>query len=64
MARGKKAAKELSPEEKLQQALVPAEEQPYPIPANWCWVRLSSLSIVISKGTTPVGGKMLMLMRV
>ncbi|NBJ89948.1 restriction endonuclease subunit S [Acutalibacter sp. 1XD8-36] len=38
MARGKKAAKELSPEEKLQQALVPAEEQPYPIPENWCWI--------------------------
>ena len=57
MARGKKAAKELTPEEKLQQALVPVEEQPYPIPENWCWVRLSSLSVVISKGTTPVGGK-------
>ena len=39
MARGKKAAKELSPEEKLQQTLVPVEEQPYPIPENWCWVR-------------------------
>ncbi|WP_300684467.1 restriction endonuclease subunit S [Acutalibacter sp. 1XD8-36] len=38
MARGKKAAKELSPEEKLQQALVPVEEQPYPIPENWCWI--------------------------
>jgi type I restriction enzyme S subunit len=40
MARGKKAVKELSPEEKLQQALVPAEEQPYPIPENWCWIHL------------------------
>ncbi len=40
MARGKKAVKELSPEEKLQQALVPVEEQPYPIPENWCWVKL------------------------
>ncbi len=43
MARGKKAAKELSPKEKLQQALVPAEEQPYPIPENWCWVRFDSV---------------------
>ena len=43
MARGKKAAKELSPEEKLQQALVPVEEQPYPIPENWCWTRLKVL---------------------
>ena len=39
MARGKKAAKELSPEEKLQQALVPVEEQPHPIPENWCWIK-------------------------
>jgi type I restriction enzyme S subunit len=40
MARGKKAAQGLTPEEKLAQALVPVEEQPYPIPENWCWTRL------------------------
>lgn len=40
MARGKKTAKELSPEEKLEQAFVPVEEQPYPIPENWCWTYL------------------------
>lgn len=39
MARGKKAAQGLTPEEKLTQALVPMEEQPYRIPENWCWVR-------------------------
>lgn len=38
MARGKKTAKELSPEEKLEQAFVPVEEQAYLIPENWCWV--------------------------
>lgn len=38
MARGKKKEKELTPEEKLQQALVPVEEQPYKIPENWCWL--------------------------
>lgn len=43
MARGKKAAKELSPEEKLQQVFVPVEEQPYPIPENWCWTRFDSV---------------------
>lgn len=37
MARWKKEIKELSPEEMLQQALVPVEEQPYSIPENWCW---------------------------
>ena len=42
MARGKKAAKELSPKEKLQQAFVPAEEQPYPIPENWCWAYIGN----------------------
>ena len=57
MARGKKAAVTLMPEEKLQQALVPVEDQPYEIPENWCWVRLSNLSEIISKGTTPRGGK-------
>lgn len=38
MARGKKAAQGLTPEEKLAQALVPVEKQPYQIPENWCWV--------------------------
>lgn len=33
----------LTIEEKLQQALVPKEEQPYKIPDNWCWVKLSIL---------------------
>ena len=43
MARGKKTEKALSPEEKLAQALVPAEEQPYPVPGNWCWCKLDEL---------------------
>lgn len=32
----------LTIEERLQQALVPAEEQPYEVPENWVWVRLGS----------------------
>ena len=40
MARGKKKEKELTPEEKLQQALMPVEEQPYEVPDNWCWTSL------------------------
>lgn len=39
---GKKKQAQLTPEEKLQQALVPAAEQPYKVPANWCWTRLGS----------------------
>ena len=37
------AKKQLTIEEKLQAALVPAEEQPYKVPENWCWVRLDKL---------------------
>ena len=43
MARGKKKEKILTPEEKLQEALVPESEWPYKVPENWCWTRLSSL---------------------
>lgn len=47
----------LTIEERLQQALVPAEEQPYEVPENWVWVRLGSLADVkggkrLPKGTT------------
>ncbi|WP_052186689.1 restriction endonuclease subunit S [Thermoactinomyces sp. Gus2-1] len=31
-------------EELLEEALVPEEEQPYPVPENWVWVRLKSLN--------------------
>ena len=44
MARGKKAEKILTPEEKLVQVLVPVEEQPYPVPGNWCWTKIGVLS--------------------
>ncbi len=44
MAKGKKTADKLSPEEKLRQVLVPAEDQPYPVPENWCWVKLKFVS--------------------
>ena len=46
----------LTIEERLQQALVPAEEQPYDVPENWVWVRLGAFAETISKGTTPKGG--------
>lgn len=43
MARGKKKETVLTPEEKLVQALVPVEEQPYPVPENWCWIRQNAI---------------------
>ena len=51
MAKAKKEAA-LSPEEKLQAALVPEEEQPYPLPENWCWTYMG-VPIQWGSGGTP-----------
>ena len=42
MARGQKK-ETLTPEERLQAALVPEGEQPYKVPENWCWIHLGEL---------------------
>ena len=39
-----KNKKDLTPEEKRAQALVPPEEQPYEVPGNWRWVRVGAIS--------------------
>lgn len=50
MAKAKKK-ESLTPEERLQAALVPESEQPYPVPANWCWVyALAMFDIEYGKG--------------
>lgn len=41
----------LTIEERLQQALVPAEEQPYEVPENWAWVRLGAIAEIVTGGT-------------
>lgn len=33
----------LTPEERLQAALVPESEQPYQVPGNWCWTRIGDI---------------------
>ncbi len=43
MAKGKKE-ETLTPEERLQAALVPDWEQPYKVPENWCWTKIGILS--------------------
>lgn len=53
MARGKKK-ETLTPEERLQAALVPESEQPYKVPKNWCWTALGSATSVIM-GQSPLG---------
>lgn len=41
---------------KIQNVLVESEI-PFVIPETWCWCRLGNCSSIISKGTTPKGGK-------
>lgn len=41
----------LTIEERLQQALVPAEEQPYEVPENWVWVRFGVIAEIVTGGT-------------
>ena len=46
MARAKKGAA-LTPEERLQAALVPDWEWPYKLPENWCWTRHNSIMDIV-----------------
>lgn len=50
----KKKQIELTIEEKLQNALVPKEEQPYKIPNNWCWTYVSNVMNIVM-GQSPKG---------
>lgn len=57
MARAKKKESALTPEEKLEQALVPVEEQPYKVPRNWCWARIGAISDFERGITFPASAK-------
>ena len=46
-----KKKESLTPEERLQAALVPESEQPYPVPENWCWTRMENIAQWGSGGT-------------
>ena len=46
MARAKKETA-LTPEERLQAALVPDWEWPYKLPENWCWTRHNSIMDIV-----------------
>lgn len=43
MARAKKEAA-LTPEDRLQAALVPDWERPYKLPENWCWTTVGAIN--------------------
>lgn len=47
MARAKKEAA-LTPEERLQVALVPDWEWPYKLPENWCWTRITVITDILN----------------
>ena len=43
----------LTPEERLQAALVPDWEQPYKVPENWCWITIDSINQYQSSSIDP-----------
>ena len=47
MAKGKKK-ESLTPEERLQAALVPESEQRYKVPDNWCWLTQNSIATFLN----------------
>jgi len=51
MAKGKK--QNLTAKELLEQSLVPDNEQPYDVPANWVWTKLGGVSTLKSGTTLP-----------
>ena len=48
---------EISLEEKLKQALVPVDEQPYTIPSNWAWTRLGNIYNLFTGNSIPESKK-------
>lgn len=56
MARAKKETA-LTPEERLQVALVPDWEWPYKLPENWCWTRIGMVSNFERGITFPAAAK-------
>ena len=56
MAKGKKNDA-LTIEERLEAALVPEDEQPYEVPKNWCWTRISVVSDFERGITFPASAK-------
>ncbi len=56
MARAKRETA-LTPEERLQAALVPDWERPYKLPENWCWTRIGMVSNFERGITFPAAAK-------
>ena len=56
MARAKKEAA-LTPEERLQAALVPDWERPYKLPENWCWTTVGAINQYVGISADPTKAK-------
>lgn len=56
MAREKKEAA-LTPEERLQAALVPDWEWPYKLPGNWCWTTVGAINQYVGISADPTKAK-------
>lgn len=56
MARAKKEAA-LTPEERLQAALVPDWEWPYKLPGNWCWTTVGAINQYVGISADPTKAK-------
>lgn len=56
MARAKKEAA-LTPEERLQAALVPDWEWPYKLPENWCWTTVGAINQYVGISSDPTKAK-------
>ncbi len=53
----KTKASSLSIEERLEQALIPNWDEPYKLPDNWCWTKLSAISLFERGITFPASAK-------
>lgn len=45
----------LSIDERLEQALISEENEPYKLPDNWCWIRLGSINSYAGRSVDPAG---------
>lgn len=53
MAKRKKESITITAEERLKEALVPENKQPYQLPCNWCWVSIKAINQYLGASLNP-----------
>ena len=53
MAKRKKESITITAEERLKEALVPENKQPYQLPRNWCWVSIKTINQYLGTSLNP-----------